>query len=76
MTSSQNGRGCEGFPIRETDNIEHNPQPRTERGKRRHNGRNDAQKKLAEQSWARPRSIKVSKKQQELYASSGGRRAA
>jgi hypothetical protein len=34
----------------------HNPEPRTERGKRRHEARNEAGKAAAVKAWAKPRS--------------------
>lgn len=45
---------------------EHNPKPSTERGKRRHNNRNDARKKIAESSWNKSRSTNVSRFSYEL----------
>lgn len=34
---------------------QHNPMPRTDRGKRRHENRNDTQKKQAEAAWRKER---------------------
>lgn len=45
---------------------EHNPKPRTERGKRRHANRNPERKKIAESAWEKGRSTRLSKKQKEL----------
>jgi len=45
---------------------EHNPPPSTERGKRRHQNRNDADKQRAESTWSKTRSSSESRFQYEL----------
>lgn len=42
---------------------EHNPKPNTERGKRRHNNRSGESQKMAEASWNRQRTNKMSRYQ-------------
>ena len=57
------GSGCtnrqSGLPV-------NNPRPSTARGKRRHEARNDGQKKRAEAIWEGPRSTKLSRYQKVL----------
>lgn len=60
------GNGCVNYNI---GLPEHNPQPSTERGRRRHAKRNDQQRKQAESAWNRGRSNQKSKLQEELDVS-------
>lgn len=71
--SSGRGEGCRNYvhPAG-IDNCLHNPKPSTERGKRRHQNRNEQQQKHAVHAWEMPRSCRKSKKQLVLE-SSGGR---
>ena len=57
------GVGCtsrrDGLP-------DHNPTPSTERGKRRHNKRNESDKNRAERAWNTGRTIRESRYQKAL----------
>jgi hypothetical protein len=50
------GSGCELY-ARSNPGGEHNPKPSTERGKRRHEARNDDKKKRAQKAWDTGRSL-------------------
>ena len=58
------GRGC----VETTRSLGgiHNPEPSTDRGRRRHHNRSDADKKRAEAAWVKSRSVKPSRFQQEF----------
>lgn len=54
------GRGCVGRSA--NFGADHNPSPRTERGKRRHAKRSGEQKKHAEAMWSKNRVVEVGRK--------------
>lgn len=63
--SDRIGRGCEPFlMINQFPN--HNPEPSTARGKRRHAARDDGGKKRAEAAWNKDRSKQKSRYQERL----------
>lgn len=63
MRSTICGSGCTRF---NSGLPQHNPEPSTPRGMRRHAKRNDGQKKHAEAAWNRVRSVRQTKYQKLL----------
>lgn len=60
------GSGCPG---RVSTLPAHNPEPSTDRGRRRHDKRNESQKNVAAKAWGRARTTNKSRYQKALASS-------
>mgnify|MGYP006904094810 CR=1 FL=1 len=60
-----------GVPQKVSSLPPHNPEPSTPRGRKRHDGRNEEQKRIAQKAWGRERSTRPSRYQKKLLGFHG-----